>query len=94
MEKDRDQQLWHLAKCRASFRRHLGAYIVIGGFLWAIWWFTLGPREGVVPWPVWSTLGWGIVLAFQYMYTYVYPKGDAVMHEYEKLVREKENLNQ
>ncbi len=61
----KDPQLWDIAKRRASFKTHLATYVIINVFLWAIWFFTDGDRYGSnLPWPVWSTLGWGIGLVF------------------------------
>jgi hypothetical protein len=61
----KDPQLWAIARRRASFKTHLTTYVIINIFLWAICFFTDGDRNGL-PWPVWSTLGWGIGLAFHY----------------------------
>ena len=87
MEQQRDEQLWEIAKKRAGFQRSLVSYFVINGLLWFIWWFTAG-RRGInreMPWPVWSTLGWGIGLLFQYLNAYGGGKQDLVEKEYEKL---------
>ena len=88
---DKDPQLWEIAQRRASFKSHLGTYIVINIFLWAIWYFTDGSGygRGNWPWPVWSTLGWGIGLLFHFMGAYVFPKSNSVEREYEKLSRDK-----
>ena len=87
MEQQRDEQLWQIAKKRAVFQRSLVSYFVINGLLWFIWWFTAG-RRGInreMPWPVWSMLGWGIGLLFQYLNAYGGAKQDLVEKEYEKL---------
>ncbi len=87
MEPQRDEQLWEIAKKRAAFQRSLVSYFVINGLLWFIWWFTAG-RRGInleMPWPVWSALGWGIGLLFQYLNAYGGGKQDLVEKEYEKL---------
>ena len=87
MEQQRDEQLWQIAKKRAGFQRSLVSYFVINGLLWFIWWFTAG-RRGInreMPWPVWSMLGWGIGLLFQYLNAYGGGKQDLVEKEYEKL---------
>ena len=62
----KDPELWEIAKRRASFKSHLGVYIVVNIFLWAIWFLTADndAGRGRYPWPVWSTLGWGIGLLF------------------------------
>jgi 2TM domain len=90
----RDPELWEIAKRRASFKTHLATYVVINCFLWAIWFFT-GDRDsidtGKYPWPIWSTLGWGVGLFFHYLSAYVFPKENSVEKEYEKLMRNKKN---
>ena len=87
MEQQRDEQLWQIAKKRAGFQRSLVSYFVINGLLWFIWWFTVG-RRGInrdMPWPVWSMLGWGIGLLFQYLNAYGGAKQELVEKEYKKL---------
>ena len=87
MEQQRDEQLWQQAKKRAGFQRSFVSYFVVNAFLWFIWWFTVGSR-GInrdMPWPVWSMLGWGIGLLFQYLNAYGGSKKDLEEKEYEKL---------
>lgn len=88
---DKDPQLWEIAQRRASFKSHFAYYLVINGFLWAIWTFAGGRSEhyGGLPWPIWPTLGWGIGLLFHFMGAYVYPQSNSVEREYEKLSRNK-----
>ena len=74
--------LWKTAKKRAAFKIHLGNYIVVNAFLWAIWYFT--DRQGYM-WPIWPTLGWGVGLAFNYLAVYEFDKSDLVKREYERL---------
>ena len=87
MEQQRDDQLWQLAKKRASFQRNLVSYFVVNGFLWFIWWFSEG-RNGFnreMPWPAWVMLGWGISLVFQYLNAYGGSKTALTEKEYDKL---------
>jgi hypothetical protein len=86
---DKDPRMWDLAQRRASFKRHLATYIVINIFLWLIWYFTgrNGDGDNGFPWPVWSTLGWGVGLAFHYIGAYVTPQSNSADREYEKLMR-------
>ena len=87
MEQQRDEQLWQQAKKRAAFQRNFVAYFLVNALLWFIWWFTAG-RQGLnteIPWPIWSMLGWGIGLLFQYLNAYGGSKKDLVEKEYEKL---------
>jgi 2TM domain len=80
----RDPELWEIAKRRASFKTHLVTYIVINCFLWALWLFTDDGRNfttNKIPWPAWSTLGWGIGLAFHFLGAYVFPKENSVEKE-------------
>ncbi len=89
--KERDEQLWRIARKRANFRRSFFVYIVINAFLWGVWWFTTGRNSGVrgYPWPIWVMLGWGIGIAFQYFDAYHGSKQDLEQQEYEKLKKEK-----
>ena len=85
-----DDQLWRIAKKRAAFKRSLVTYIVINGFLWAIWWFTAyrnGHTAGY--WPIWPMLGWGLGIAFQYFNAYGHTDREtATQQEYERLKRQ------
>lgn len=88
---DKDPRMWDLAQRRASFKKHFATYIVINIFLWLIWYFTgrNDDNNSGFPWPVWSTLGWGVGLAFHYINAYVTPQSNSVDREYEKLMRDK-----
>ena len=83
----KDPQIWHLARKRASFKKHLATYLIINIFLWLIWLFTGARTYGSssLPWPLWSTLGWGIGLASHYVSAYVGHSGNDVEKEYEKI---------
>ena len=97
----KDPALWEIAQKRASFKRHLITYLVINAFLWALWYFT--GRHATVeidgdamagfnfPWPIWTTLGWGIGLAFHFAGAYVFPRANSVEREYEKLKNQQKN---
>lgn len=107
----KDPQLWHLARRRISFRRHLAVYLIINIFLWALWYFggrhnsysdvqiydydTPSNDNGIhyynsrIPWPLWTTLGWGIGLAFHFMSAYVTTGSHSIEKEYNKLVENK-----
>lgn len=85
---NRDENLWRIAKKRAGFKRHLAAYIIINGFLWIMWLMTMheaGMQNELIPWPLWSTVGWGIGLAFNYYGAYLENRDSTTMREYEKL---------
>ena len=87
LPEQRDKELWKIAKKRAGFKSHLTTYIIVNIFLWAVWYFTGAEmnRNDHFPWPLWSTLGWGVGIAFHYASTYIYPKHDVVQREYDKL---------
>lgn len=87
---DRDPQLWEIAQRRASFKSHFAYYLIINGFLWAIWFFySRRTDHNGLPWPVWCSMGWGIGLLFHFLGAYVYPEANSVEKEYEKLNRNK-----
>ncbi|MES2648440.1 MAG: 2TM domain-containing protein [Bacteroidota bacterium] len=92
-----DERLWKVARKRAAFKRHLSIYFLVNLFLWAIWWFTTESRAiftGSIPWPLWTTLGWGLGLAFNYLDAYgAADKESAIEKEYEKLKAEERNKN-
>ncbi len=91
----RDAELWEIARRRASFRSHLITYIIVNIFLWTIWYFSNGEfRSGKIPWPAWSTAGWGLGLLFHYLGAFVFSKYDSVEREYRKLKNEDQKRNQ
>ena len=90
MEIIKDEELWKIAKKRAAFKKHLVTYFIVNSFLWALWFITAGRHAGLEDvyraWPIWSTLGWGISLAFNYFDAYHdLNSSHAVQKEYDKL---------
>lgn len=84
----RDEALWEIAKKRASFKSHLTIYLLVNVFLWGIWYFsdnTFSGNGDRYPWPIWTTLGWGVGLTFHFLGAYVFPRSNSVEREYEKL---------
>ncbi len=95
MEETKDQHLWKLAMKRANFKRHLYSYIIVNGFLWALWFMSNKEHTGdnttfVFPWPIWTTLGWGIGVFFNYRDAYN-DTTSASEKEYQKLVDQKKH---
>ena len=77
-------RIWRFAHKRASFKRHLMAYILINAGLWLI----LSLRQGVQTEMLWFSLGWGMGLFFHFWGTY-FGNGDYFhKKEYQKLERE------
>ncbi|MEP6711379.1 MAG: 2TM domain-containing protein [Ferruginibacter sp.] len=85
----KDPALWEIAQKRAGFKGHLLAYIIVNVFLWSLWYYTsfknMQNQWSPYPWPIWTTLGWGIGLAFHFTGAYIFPKANSVEKEYEKL---------
>ena len=85
----KDPALWEIAQKRAGFKGHLFAYITVNACLWVLWYFTsfkeIEADWSPYPWPIWTTLGWGIGLAFHFAGAYVFPKANSVEREYQKL---------
>lgn len=50
-------------KKRREFQTHLVVYVVVNGFLWALWLVISLTAGWHFPWPVFPLLGWGIGLA-------------------------------
>jgi hypothetical protein len=84
---EKDKLLWQIAKKRAGFKRHLAVYVIVNVFLWATWYFTGqgSYHEYLLPWPLWTTVGWGIGLAFHFSGAYVFHGYNSVEREYQKL---------
>lgn len=55
-------------KAREDFRVHLLVYLLVNGFLWALWLTTDG--GGGTPWPAFASLGWGIGLVAHWYTVY------------------------
>ena len=94
----KDPVLWEIARKRAGFKNHAIVYLIVNVFLWLLWYFTGNQHKGIdinnwdthhYPWPIWTTLGWGIGLAFHFAGAYVFPKINSTEREYEKLKNEK-----
>jgi hypothetical protein len=82
----KDPALWSLAKRRVAFKSSLVYYFVINGFLWILWLFTSYKNyDGGIPWPAWSTVGWGIGMIIEYFSVYKFPRENATEKEYRRL---------
>jgi hypothetical protein len=87
METQRDPQLWKMAKARAGFKSHLFIYLFINAGLWGIWGIGVFFDKGTdYPWPIWTTLGWGIGLVSHYFSVYTINEKQMVEREYQKLL--------
>ena len=84
----KDPQLWHIARKRAAFKRHLVTYIAVNIGLWLLWYLTGAKNSGnsLIPWPAWTTFGWGVGLVAHYLGAYV-ASGNSVEKEYDKLTQ-------
>lgn len=87
-EQQKDEQLWQVAKARVAFRWSLMSYFLLNGFLVGVWFFASGPRSYF--WPMWSMLGWGVGIAFQYFQAYHGNKATSTQEEFEKLKRKEQ----
>lgn len=87
---DRDPQLWQLAKARARFKSHLFLYLLINALLWTIWALT-GQESRPVPWPLWATAFWGLVVLMRGVGVYTGCSREQLSErEYAKLLRERQ----
>ena len=88
---ERDPKLWKVAKKRAGFKSSLIAYFIVNAFLWTFWYLTdRKDHDDQWPWPIWTTLGWGVGLLFYFFGAYVYPEINSTEREYEKLKRKQQ----
>ena len=95
----KDPVLWELAEKRASFKKHALSYVGVNALLWIIWYITGGSHFHIdageddfmfnIPWPLWTTLGWGIGLASHFAAAYLFHETNSVEREYEKLKNKK-----
>ena len=87
----RDQHLWQVAQARTKFQSHLVTYLVVNAGLWALWAFTTQAFEphhrDYLPWPIWSTVFWGVGVVAQGMAAYGdLNRGERTQREYERLL--------
>ena len=85
----KDPQLWLIARKRASFKSHLVTYVIVNIGLWLIWYFT-GSRiygNSSIPWPAYTSFGWGIGIVAHYVGTYVITGANSIEREYDKLAQ-------
>ncbi len=89
---NKDQALWETAKRRVGFRSHLLTYIIVNIFLWILWFFSHNSKNpnDTFPWPLLTTLGWGLGVAFHFARTYVYHPENAI--ELELCIPRKQQL--
>ena len=85
METEKDKELWKIARKRVNFKRHLFTYLIVNLFLWCLWLMGDKKGHGAIPWPAWSTIGWGIGLGFDYVGSYLLNGNDSIEKEYNKL---------
>jgi len=88
-EQQKDDELWQMAKARVGFRWSFASYFIVNAMLVVIWFFTSGPRYYF--WPIWSMMGWGVGIAFQYFQAYHGNKLSNTQEEYEKLKSQQQN---
>lgn len=86
----KDERLWQIASKRASFKKHFITYLIINIFLWAFWYFNgdntgFNLQKGNIPWPLFTTLGWGLGVAFHFAGAYLFHDNNSVENEYQKL---------
>ena len=87
MEMQRDPQLWKMAKARAGFKSHLYVYLFVNASLWILWALGMAFSRGThYPWPIWTSMGWGIGLVSHYFGVYTVNEKQMVEREYQKLV--------
>ena len=88
-ENEKEALIWKIAKDRVRFKKSLLVYVTMNCFFWLIWLFTKSGHDTFngIPWPIWSTLGWGIGIIMQYINAY-HNKTHEMQKEVEKLRNE------
>jgi hypothetical protein len=83
---EKDQHLWQTAKARVGFKKNLISYVIFNAFFWCIWFITKSKVDDFtgIPWPIWSTIGWGIGVVSHYFRAYHFDS-NAIENEYDKL---------
>ena len=87
----REQRLWQIARARVKFQSHALVFVLVNAGLWALW--ALLPeargRHDELPWPIWTSLFWGLGLALQGFAAYSRLNGgERTQREYERLLAE------
>lgn len=88
----KDPEIWEIARKRVGFIKHAIVYVIVNVFLWGLWFFAgneFANSMGNYPWPIWTTLGWGIGLAFNFAGAYIFPGVNSTESEYQKLITKK-----
>ncbi len=66
-----DDKLWMIARKRASFKGHAFVYLAINVFMWIMWFVNDNESYNYgIPWPVYTTVGWGLGLFFHGLSAY------------------------
>ncbi len=89
MQLQNDEQLWMIARQRASFKKSMISYFLVNTFLVCIWFVTNG-RNGGYFWPVWPIIGWGFGLAVKYFGAYHGKHFFSTEREYEALKKKEQ----
>ena len=85
-----DNKLWKQAQHRVVFRKNLIIYILATILAWLVWFVTaqlVGEYYHI--WPIYITLGWGIVIIFLYFRAYKW-NDDSVKKEFERMKKQQE----
>ncbi len=86
MAKDQETQLRRQAQMRVIFKTHALVYLTIVTFLWIVFYLTsMTNDERDYVWPVWPTLGWGLVVLLHGLIAYGKSDFLSVDREYERL---------
>jgi hypothetical protein len=94
LDATRDQRLWQIAKARTKFQSHLIVYLLVNAGLWALW--ALLPEahshsHRELPWPIWTSVFWGIGLVLQGFAAYgPLNRGERTQREYERLLSQQQ----
>ena len=90
----REQRLWQVARARTKFQSHLLVYLVVNAGLWLLWAFLPEShgRHAELPWPVWTSVFWGIGVVLSGLAAYSpLNRGERTQREYERLLAQEQH---
>ena len=80
---DFDELDWERARMHSRFVQQVLSYVLINIGLWILWYILPKPDAKILPWPIFSMIGWGINVLFMYIKTLNYKRDTPRIQRYE-----------